>query len=106
MSKTNLQKNSKLGDKIVVKGHPALSTRAREIRPDEIGKPYLNGVIKLMKDQLATQDDGVAIAAPQVGESIRLFVVSPNSFHGNQTDKQTVFINPKLLKLPKTESTC
>lgn len=101
MSKTNLVKNAKLGDKIVVKGHPALSARAREIRPEEIGKPYLNGVIKLMKEQLATQDDGVAIAAPQVGESIRLFVVSPNAFHGNQKDNQTVFINPKIIKTSK-----
>ena len=101
MSKQGLKEKAKLGDKIVVKGHPALSTRAREIRADEIGKPYLNGVIKLMKEQLATQDDGVAIAAPQVGESIRLFVVSPNAFHGNQKDNQTVFINPKIIKTSK-----
>lgn len=93
--------NPKLADKIVVKGHKALSSVAREIKTSELGSPYLNGVIKLMKDQLATQDDGVAIAAPQVGESIRLFVVAPNAFHGNQKDFQTVYINPKILKTSK-----
>ena len=100
MSNIDLKKQ-KLGDKIVVKGHPALSKHAREISQNEFGGNYLNGVIKLMKEQLATQDDGVAIAAPQVGESIRMFVVSPNAFHGNQKDTQTVFINPKIIKASK-----
>jgi peptide deformylase len=102
MSNTaNKQPKSKIGDKIVVKGHPALSTRAREIGQEEIGSAKISSVIKLMKEQLATQDDGVAIAAPQIGEGLRIFVVSPNAFHGNQKDSQTVFINPKIIKFSK-----
>lgn len=92
-------------NKIVNKGHPALSAKARPIAKEEFGSAKLNAVIKLMREQLKSQDDGVAIAAPQVGESLRLFVVSPNAFHGNQKtgpeNRQTVYINPKIIKFSK-----
>jgi peptide deformylase len=95
--------NSKLkpGEKIVCKGHPALSTIARPILTEEIGSKYLNDTISLMRQELESQDDGVAIAAPQVGESIRMFVVSENAFHKNTKHFQTVYINPKILKTSK-----
>lgn len=89
------------GDRIVNKGHPALSKVAREIRKDEFNTAKLNEIIKLMKDELASQDDGVAIAAPQIGESVRIFLVAKNAFHGNQKDFQTVYINPKIIKTSK-----
>ncbi len=105
MSKSLQKVNPKIADKIVCKGHPALSAVAREIKKEEFGGHKLNAVIKLMKDQLATQDDGVAIAAPQVGEAIRLFVIAPFAFHGNQKtgpeNRQTVYINPKIIKTSK-----
>ena len=91
----------KPGDKIVTKGHPALESVAREITKEEIGTSWLNNIIQTMKEELASQDDGVAIAAPQVGESIRLFVVSPTAFHKNTQNYQTVYINPKILKMSK-----
>ncbi len=87
--------------KIVSKGHPALESVAREIKPGEIGSEWLNSIILTMREELASQDDGVAIAAPQVGESIRLFVVSPTAFHKNTQKYQTVYINPKILKVSK-----
>ncbi len=89
------------GNKIVGKGHPALTKIAREIEKEEIGSLKLNKIIDLMKEELASQDDGVAIAAPQVGESIRMFVVSPTAFHKNTKHFQTVYINPKILKSSK-----
>lgn len=89
------------GDKIVSKGHPALSSVAREIQKEEIGKPELDKIIELMRQELASQEDGVAIAAPQVGESIRMFVVSPTAFHKNTKHFQTVYINPRILKASK-----
>ena len=88
-------------NRIVNKGHPALSRVARNIEKDEIGGEYLTGVINLMKEELSSQKDGVAIAAPQVGESIRLFVVAPFAFHKNTKNFQTVYINPKILKSSK-----
>ncbi len=87
--------------KIVSKGHPALDTIAREITQEEIGTPWLNEIINTMRVELASQDDGVAIAAPQIGESIRLFVVSPTAFHKNTQKYQTVYINPRILKVSK-----
>lgn len=90
-----------LGEKIVNKGHPALSRIARPITMAEIGTPELNSVIETMRVELASQEDGVAIAAPQVGESIRLFVVSPLAFHKNTKTFQTVYINPRILKASK-----
>ncbi len=84
--------------KIVTKGHAALSKVAREIATKEIGSPELNKIIETMRTELASQSDGVAIAAPQVGESLRLFVVSPLAFHKNTKHFQTVYINPKILK--------
>lgn len=87
--------------KIVSKGHPALDSISREIKPEEINTDWLNNIISTMKTELATQEDGVAIAAPQVGESIRLFVVSPTAFHKNTQKYQTVYINPRILKMSK-----
>lgn len=89
------------GNKIVNKGHPALSKQARNIEKEEIGSLKLRKIIDLMKSELASQDDGVAIAAPQIGESLRMFVVAPNAFHKNTKNFQTVYINPKVLKSSK-----
>ncbi len=91
----------KVSNKIVNKGNPVLEKMARPILASEIGGRFLNDVIDLMKDELAKQEDGVAIAAPQVGESIRLFILSPIAFHKNTKNFQTVYINPRILKSSK-----
>lgn len=101
MSKEATKKNSSKGEKIVTKGHPALSSIARVISPEEINSPHLNKIIETMREELASQDDGVAIAAPQIGEAIRMFVVSPMAFHKNTKHFQTVYINPRILKSSK-----
>ena len=92
--------------KIINKGHPCLSQIARIIEDSEIGSDKLNDIINLMQEQLASQDDGVAIAAPQIGESLRLFVVAPMAFHKNTKHFQTVYINPKILKSSKEKAQC
>ncbi len=101
MSTQTKSANKATGNKIVGKGHPALTKIAREIKKDEIGSLKLNKIINMMKEELASQDDGVAIAAPQVGESIRMFVVSPTAFHKNTKHFQTVYINPRIMKSSK-----
>jgi peptide deformylase len=87
--------------KIINKENSILHKVAREIKSEEIDSPYLNNVINIMKEELAGQSDGVAIAAPQVAESIRMFVVAPMAFHGNTKNFQTVYINPRILKSSK-----
>ena len=67
-----------------------------------------------MSQALKEQDDGVAIAAPQIGYALRIFVVSGKIFHKDfaRFDKDTkipeaeipkdlVFINPKISKLSR-----
>ena len=57
-----------------------------------------------MKEALANEDDGVAIAAPQIGVSLSIFVVSHKVFE-HQTDPQDeVFINPTITKLSRKKS--
>jgi methionyl-tRNA formyltransferase len=85
----------------VNKGHPALDMVARDITREEMGSTWLKNIIQTMREELGSQEDGVAIAAPQIGESIRMFVISPTAFHKNTKHFQTVNINPKILKVSK-----
>lgn len=91
----------KVSNKIVNKGHSALSQIARMVAKEEINSKFINDVVSLMKTELAKQEDGVAIAAPQVAASVRIFVVSLLAFHKNTKNFQTVFINPQILKASK-----
>lgn len=62
-----------------------------------------------MREALASQKDGVAIAAPQVGVSLRIFVVSgallakaDKTYTGPATD--LIFINPVILRRSKEKA--
>ena len=78
-----------------------LRAHAREITKDEFSSVYLRDVISSMKQVLARESDGVAIAAPQIAIGIRLFVVAPNSYDEDAKLKPLVFINPKITKRSK-----
>lgn len=94
---------------IVQKGDPVLRQIAAEVPIEEITSPKIQTVIAHMKKALASQNDGVAIAAPQIGESLRIFVISGNVLTDALRSKDEkipplldmVFINPKILKLSK-----
>ena len=74
---------------------------ARPIRKDEFGSAYLKTLIQGMQKSLSKEHDGVALAAPQIGESVRVFVVSPNAYEEDAKWKPLVFINPVVTKLSK-----
>ena len=59
--------------KVARMGHPVLRTRARALQPAEIRSPRVQ---KLIDDMFETMREyqGVGLAAPQVHESLRLFV--------------------------------
>lgn len=85
-----------------------LRQKAKEIALKDISSKKIQKIISDMKEALASQDDGVAIAAPQIGVSLRIFVVSGRvmSFmKGSREDGEQypdqVFINPKITKLSK-----
>ncbi|NQV88432.1 MAG: peptide deformylase [Parcubacteria group bacterium] len=97
--------------KIVQKSDPVLRETAKDVVISDIQTPKIQKILKDMKEALASQEDGVAIAAPQIGESLRIFVISGNVFEIikgksekiNESEKfpDIVFINPKITKLSK-----
>ena len=62
--------------KILQKEAPVLRQIAKEVPVGAIKSVKIKKIISEMKIALASQDDGVAIAAPQIGYSLRIFVVS------------------------------
>lgn len=89
--------------KILQKESSVLREKAREVLVGEIKSKKIKSVIKDMKEALAAEEDGVAIAAPQIGESLRIFVVSGKVFSSKETKKldDLVFINPRVVKKSK-----
>ena len=75
-----------------------LRMHSRVIMKDEFGSVYLQDVIRSMKRALACEHDGVAIAAPQIGVPLRLFVIAESSYDEEAKHKPLVFINPKIIK--------
>lgn len=62
--------------KILTDPHPLLRKKARNIPEKEISSKPLQELIETMKEVLKNSEDGVGLAAPQIGESVRLFLVS------------------------------
>lgn len=101
---------------IVQKDHPALREIAKPVPIEQIGSAKIAGIIEDMKAALGRESDGVAIAAPQVGEPLRIFVVSgrifsksfnappgeEKQFEDDVTYPDLVFINPEIVKKSKT----
>lgn len=75
-----------------------LRAHAREITKEEFSSVFLRDVITSMKQALAREDDGVAIAAPQIALPLRMFVVAESSYEDDAKHKPLVFINPKIIK--------
>ena len=87
---------------VVAYGHPVLKKMTKEIDPSF---PRLK---EFMEDMFETmyQSDGVGLAAPQVNQSIRLFVVDSSPFadkYPEAKDFRKVFINAKIYKFEGEE---
>jgi peptide deformylase len=94
--------------KIVQKENPILRDEARAVPMEEIGSDKINKIISDMKIALGREDDGVAIAAPQIGVPLRIFVVSGKVAHltgqvpeTEPAPEDSVFINPIIKKLSR-----
>ena len=109
--KTILQKEEKI-----------LRQKAGEVPVREITTPKIKKILKEMSGALRSKSDGVAIAAPQIGYSLRIFVVSGKIFskdfianrkdntlpeeniileHKKEKLKDVIFINPKISKFSR-----
>src|SRR6185436_2900626 len=110
--------------KILQQNEKILREIAKEVPLTGIKSTKIKKVLEEMKKSLKSQDDGVAIAAPQIGYSLRIFIVSGKIFEkdflSNRKErmsgereksdvievktkiKDVVFINPKITKLSRT----
>ncbi len=99
-------------------GEKVLRKTAEEVRVRDIKTIKIKKILKEMSQALKSQADGVAIAAPQIGYKLRIFVVSGKIFakdfekrpprppatppsQGEKNLKDLVFINPKISKLSR-----
>jgi peptide deformylase len=80
-------------------GHPLLRKKARELTQEEIQSPWFADLINDMVETMHSED-GVGIAAPQIGESVRVSVIEYQGATDRYPDMGeqalTVFINPKV----------
>ncbi len=93
---------------IVQKGNPVLDKPAEVVPVSEITSPKIKKIIADMKKALAGEADGAAIAAPQIGVPLRIFVVSGRILRktddeNEETPPDVTFINPIITKLSKTK---
>ena len=65
---------------IVQNGNDVLRAVAQTVPLEDITTPKIKKVIADMQTALHGEYDGVAIAAPQIGVSLRIFVVSGKIF--------------------------
>ena len=65
---------------IIQDGDVVLRKISKDIPISNISKPKIQKIISDMNEALDSQWDGVAIAAPQIGFSLRLFIVSGKVF--------------------------
>jgi peptide deformylase len=82
---------------IVAYGHPTLRKIAVDIRPDY---PGLDELIANMFETMY-YSEGVGLAAPQVNQSIRLFIIDAHPYeeeHPELNGFKKVFINPHIIE--------
>lgn len=78
--------------KILTYGTPSLRETSKEVH--KISKK-IKDLVKDLLDTLYAKN-GVGLAAPQIGENYRVFVIDTSS--GDQPLNPIVFINPKIIK--------
>jgi peptide deformylase len=107
--------------KILQQTEPVLREIAQEVGIADIPTLKIQKILKEMSSSLKGQDDGVAIAAPQIGYPLRIFVVSGKIFskefvksregefseedaprlNKKEKIKDLVFINPVISRLSR-----
>src|SRR3990167_154539 len=114
---------------IVISPKPVLRQVAKEVPVDKIKSPKMQELILQMKETLRNTDNGVGLAAPQVGELLKIFLVSEEAeyvdnkkrdsdaniqMHTNDTNKVErierkkdwryfIYINPVVKKISKSK---
>jgi len=98
---------------IVQKEDSVLRQTAKPVLESEINTSKIKKILADMKEALDKEEDGVAIAASQIGVSLRIFIVSGKIFSNPETGvkpapegkvEHLVFINPEITKTSKKKS--
>ena len=76
-------------------GHPVLRAKARALDKAEIKSPAIQRLIDDLIDTMV-EYHGVGLAAPQVHESVRIFVAALDSADEGQEAEPVVVINPEI----------
>lgn len=100
--------------------NPALREKSREIPLADISSSHIKQLVAEMRMLLEKEEFGVALAACQVGEPVRLFIVSGRALardsrnvpdEPSKSEEDTapalpdqVYINPELLKMSRGRS--
>lgn len=101
---------AELPTKILQKDDPILRMKALEVPIEEITSVRIQNLLKKMSSILAKEEDGVALAAPQIGESLRIFIISGKLMwiiehqeeeHPKKFPKDLIYINPVITRLSK-----
>lgn len=92
--------------RIYDRDEPVLRQTAKAVPAANVKSAEIQKVLADMKEALASQDDGVAICAPQIGVSLRIFVVAGRiltDLAGEDTPPMPdmIFINPEIVKTSK-----
>lgn len=91
--------------KLVPQEHPALHQIAEEITSEEFSNGFLTKLIKDMRAALQEYNvegfTAVAIAAPQIGVSKRVFLVDDQSTDREDALPSFVAVNPHIIKTSK-----
>ncbi len=94
--------NSKIN--IIQKGNDILRKIAEEVPVSDIQKKEIRNIIGKLKKAISENEEAVAAAAPQIGISLRIFVVTEYilSSHTEEDKKENygylIFINPRIIK--------
>ena len=83
---------------IVQLENTVLREKAVAIPLDEIKSKKIEEIVESMKLTLAKESDGVGLAAPQVGISLRIFIVAPSVFSREDKRGPLIYINPKITR--------
>jgi peptide deformylase len=89
--------------KIVQQNNLVLREKAKSVLKKDIKTPSISKILNDMKKALELEEFGVAIAAPQIGVSLRIFIISGKVLGKTLGEKapDRVFINPEIIKISK-----
>lgn len=95
--------------------NPVLRGVAKDIPPSDIRSERVQTLIAEMRELLSREEHGVALAAPQVGEPLKLFIISPQALEKREDsygdtagekstrDEHLVYINPTWTKISRSK---